>query len=286
MSQTFPSNLVFLNFKKPVNTFIEEIIYKNADLLDEISSNSLVALLRFENFFRHTDWRIILASMFTLCLVSTRRLSVSIYVTSTFFISGALGVWDKTMQTLNMVIICLLFIVVIGFPTGVLMHKNYSVKRGLTLVMDLLQTMPSFVYLVPAIMLFGLGKVPAIIATVLYAFPRIARFTNLALSGVDKESVEAANAFGFHPLRTLLQIKIPLAMPAILGGFNQGIMMTLAMVVVASLVGARDLGEPVLFAIQRLDIGLGLQGGLAITLMAIAFDRLTHSIGQRWVPPK
>jgi glycine betaine/proline transport system permease protein len=153
--------------------------------------------------------------------------------------------------------------------------------RGITLpVLDVMQTMPSFVYLIPAIMLFGLGKVPAVLATIIYAVPPLIRLTDLGIRQVDREVIEAAQAFGGSPRQILFGVELPLATPTIMAGLNQTIMMALSMVVVASMIGARGLGEQVLNGIQTLDVGKGLEAGLGIVILAIVLDRITQGFGR------
>lgn len=191
---------------------------------------------------------------------------------------GLLGVWAAAMQTLALIIVSVLFIVGLGLPLGILAARLPRLSRLLTPVYDLMQTIPSFVYLIPVAMILGLGRAPALVATLIYALPPFARLTELGLREIDRGAVEAARALGLNRRQTLLLIELPLARPAILQGLNQSIMMALAMVVVASMIGAKGLGETVLLGLQRADAGLGLVGGLAIVLLAVLLDRLTQAL--------
>jgi glycine betaine/proline transport system permease protein len=196
------------------------------------------------------------------------------------FTVGALGLWDLTMQTLALMLIASLISVAIGVPMGIWLAKSELMRRITLPVLDVMQTMPSFVYLIPAIMLFGLGKVPAVLATIIYAVPPLIRLTDLGIRQVDGEVVEAATAFGGSPPQILFGVELPLATPTIMAGLNQTIMMALSMVVVASMIGARGLGEQVLNGIQTLDVGKGLEAGLGIVILAIVLDRITQGFGQ------
>jgi glycine betaine/proline transport system permease protein len=197
------------------------------------------------------------------------------------FVVGVLGLWDLMLQTLTLMLISSLVALLIGLPSGILTAK-YKLARALVLpTLDVMQTMPSFVYLIPALMLFGLGKVPAILATVIYALPPMIRLTALGIDHVDPEIKEAATAFGVTPLQMLLNVELPLARPSIMAGVNQTIMLALSMVVVASMIGARGLGEQVLNGIQSLDVGEGLEAGIGIVILAVVLDRITQGFGAR-----
>jgi len=177
--------------------------------------------------------------------------------------------------TLSATLISLLF----GIPLGIWCARNNHVNASVRPVLDFMQTMPAFVYLIPAAMLFGLGRVPGTIATVIFAMPPVVRLTSLGIRQVSSEQVEAGNAFGCTSAQLLFKVQLPIAMPTIMAGVNQTIMMALSMVIIASMVGAGGLGNDVLASIQRLDIGLGFESGLAVVLLAIILDRITESFG-------
>jgi glycine betaine/proline transport system permease protein len=178
-------------------------------------------------------------------------------------------------------LVAILIAVLIGIPMGVLIAGSNRAKAIIAPVLDLMQTIPSFVYLLPAAMLFGLGKVPAILATVIYATPPLIRLTDLGIRSVGHEMTEASRSFGGTRWQILRGVQLPLAMPSILQGLNQTTMAALAMVVIASMIGARGVGETVLLGLQRNDFGTGLVGGIAIVLLAIIFDRVTQAAGLR-----
>jgi len=193
---------------------------------------------------------------------------------------AVLGIYDLAITTLALLTVATLLSVILGVPAGVLAARSDRYDAIQRPVLDLMQTMPSFVYLIPVLMLFGLGKVPAIIATVIYAVPPIIRLTNLGIRLVDASVIEAAQAFGTTPNQLLFKVQIPLAMPTIMAGLNQTIMMALAMVVIAAIIGARGLGVEVLNGIARLDVGRGLIGGIGIVVMAIILDRITQGLAK------
>ncbi|MFP4308467.1 MAG: ABC transporter permease subunit [Desulfococcaceae bacterium] len=170
---------------------------------------------------------------------------------------------------------------IVGIPTGILMARNDVAEAAIKPILDAMQTMPSFVYLIPALMLFGLGKVPAVFATIIYAVPPVIRLTNVGIRGVPQSVIEAAEAFGSSPNQTLFNVQLPLAFPSIMVGINQTTMMALAMVVVTSMIGARTLGLEVLLAINRIEVGRGFEAGLSIVLLAIIIDRITHGVAAR-----
>ena len=202
------------------------------------------------------------------------------------FILASLGVvigmdlWGDTVSTLALVLSATFFSLVIGIPLGIAMAKNDMVESIVRPILDFMQTMPAFVYLIPAVMFFGLGQVPGTIATIIFAMPPSVRLTNLGIRQVPKETVEAGLAFGCTGSQLLFKVQIPNAMPSIMAGVNQNIMLALSMVVIASMIGAGGLGDPVLRGIQRLDIGMGFEGGFGVVLLAIILDRITQSFGQ------
>ncbi len=194
---------------------------------------------------------------------------------------GQMGLWAAMMETLSLVIASTAIAMIVGLPLGVAMARRDSVAAIIRPALDLMQTMPAFVYLIPAAMFFGLGAVPGTIATVIFSMPPVVRLTNLGIRQVDVEFVEAGNAFGCTPTQLLLKVQLPNAMPSIMAGINQTIMLSLSMVVIASMIGAGGLGNTVLTGIQRLDVGTGFEGGLAVVILAVILDRLTQSLGSK-----
>lgn len=202
----------------------------------------------------------------------------SVLAASMMVALAGFGLFNAAMDTLAIVLTASLLAVVVGIPAGILAAKSNLFDAALRPVLDLMQTMPSFVYLIPVVMLFGLGKVPAVIAVVIYALPPIIRFTNLGIRQVDASVIEAARAFGATGTQLLVKVQVPLAVPTIMAGLNQTIMMALAMVVIAAMIGAGGVGLEVITGINRLESGTGLLGGIAIVFMAIILDRITQGL--------
>lgn len=191
-----------------------------------------------------------------------------------------MGLWFETVTTLALVISATLVSLVLGIPLGVWVARSDRVERVVRPVLDLMQTMPAFVYLIPAAMFFGLGRVPGVVATIIFSMPPAVRLTNLGIRQVPKERVEAGLAFGCTTWQLLFKVQLPSARPSIMAGVNQTIMLALSMVVIASMIGAGGLGDTVLRGIQRLDVGLGFEGGLGVVILAIILDRITQSFGK------
>ncbi|MCM3079340.1 ABC transporter permease [Brevibacillus invocatus] len=192
-----------------------------------------------------------------------------------------LGYWENTMETLGLVIVSALVSIVVGIPAGILCARHDAFRNLMTPVLDLMQTMPAFVYLIPAIFFFGLGEVPGVIASVIFAMPPIVRLTNLGIRQVPQELAEAADAFGSTGWQKLWKVQLPLAKTTILAGINQCIMLALSMVVIAAMIGAKGLGADVYRAISQVDIGRGFEAGLSIVIIAIVLDRITQHAGQK-----
>ena len=197
-----------------------------------------------------------------------------------FLFIGVAGLWNDTMTTIAIIVTSVFVSVLIGIPLGILAAKNDRFQSLIRPILDGMQTMPSFVYLIPAVFFFGLGKVPAVVATFIYAVPPCIRLTNLGIRQVAAETVEAGRAFGCTGVQLLLKIQLPLARPSIMAGVNQTIMMALAMVVIASMIGAAGLGLEVLRGIERLDVGRGFMAGFAIVIVAVIIDRISQAFGK------
>lgn len=190
------------------------------------------------------------------------------------------GLWDATMQTLAMVIGSVVLCIVIGVPLGILSAKKEAAHRIISPILDFMQTLPAFVYLLPAVTFFGLGVVPAVIATLIFAMPPVIRLTDLGLKQVPEELVELGKSFGSTFYQMLFKIELPLARPTIMAGINQCIMLSLSMVVISAMIGAKGLGGEVWRSIQRMEIGTGFEAGLAIVVIAMILDRITQSFGK------
>ncbi|PTQ67042.1 proline/glycine betaine ABC transporter permease [Pseudomonas sp. GV071] len=277
----FPELFPARDLRHAIDAFVEQLVVRYADVLESLSKPILQALVWLEHLLRIAPWWSIVLAVFVLSLAVSRRLLLSVGMAALLCVIGLVGLWDRGMQTLALMIMATGLSVLIGIPMGIFMGRVNWARRVFTPLLDVMQTMPSFVYLIPVVMLFGLGKIPAIIATVIYAVPPVIRLTELGIRLVDEDVLEASRAFGANPRQQLFGVQLPLALPNIMAGINQTTMMALSMVVVASMIGARGLGQEVLLGINRLEVGRGLLAGLAIVALAIMFDRITQAYGQR-----
>jgi glycine betaine/proline transport system permease protein len=206
---------------------------------------------------------------------------VTFFTVLSFLLVGYLGLWDDTMTTLAMVICSVVFCAIVGIPLGIMSGRSDRFEMFLRPFLDAMQTTPAFVYLIPVVMLFSIGTVSGILATIVFALPPIIRLTSLGIRQVHPELVEAALAFGATPWQVLRKVQFPLAMPSVMAGLNQTIMMALSMVVIAALIGAGGLGNPVVQGLNTLEIGLATIGGLSIVLLAMVLDRLTQGMSKQ-----
>ncbi|MDL2267106.1 ABC transporter permease subunit [Desulfovibrio sp. OttesenSCG-928-G15] len=216
-----------------------------------------------------------------LAWLAVRKVSLPLFTLLGFALIWSMEFWPAAMSTLAMVVVSTLLAVLIGVPLGILSGISQAVNRTLSPVLDIMQTMPSFVYLIPTIPLFGLGKVAAVFATLVFALPPAIRMTGLGIRQVPQELVECAEAFGATRWQRLIKLELPLAAPTILAGINQTVMLALSMVVVAAMIGAKGLGGEVWKAIQRLNVGLGFEAGIGIVIIAIFLDRILQHLGVR-----
>ncbi|MDC0033056.1 ABC transporter permease subunit [Alphaproteobacteria bacterium] len=251
------------------------------EALEKIFDPLLQFLIWLEKLMISAPWPMIILAVGFLAWAGSRSMRVVIGSVLCFLAIGYLGMWEDTMATLAIISAATLICIGIGIPIGILMSRSDRVQSGITPVLDIMQTIPSFVYLIPVVMLLGIGKVPGLLAVCIYALPPIVRLTNLGIRLVDKEVLEASDAFGASPLQRLIGVQIPLALPNIFAGVNQTIMMALSMVVIASMIGVKGLGIPVLQAVSNQYLALGLMNGLAIVALAIIFDRVTQRLGKR-----
>jgi len=282
LTQDFPSA-----WRIPLRTWtndaVSALVVQFGDVFSAITSALLQLLIRVERFLVALPWWLVVVLVGVLVWHAMGRKVVPATVLAGLMVLvGTFGLWPQMMTTLAIMLVATVFTILIGIPIGIAMARSDRLKAFLQPILDAMQTLPSFVYLVPVVMFFGLGNVAAIIATFVYAVPPVIRLTDLGLRLVDREVVEAADAFGASERQTLLLVRLPLAVPTIMAGINQTIMMALAMVVVASMIGARGLGQEVLRGLQRGDVGLGLEAGLAIVILAIVMDRITAGYSRRW----
>jgi glycine betaine/proline transport system permease protein len=223
----------------------------------------------------------VIAILAGIAYLASRSWKLPLAVVVAFTAIGYLGMWEDTMSTMSIILVCTLLAIGVGVPIGIAMSKSDRTQAIVTPLLDVMQTMPAFVYLIPVVMLLGIGKIPGVIAVVIYAIPPVIRLTNLGIRLVDKDVLEAATAYGASGMQRLFQVQLPLAMPTIMAGINQTIMMALAMVVIASMIGVAGLGQPVLKSITNQYFTLGLLNGLAIVALAIIFDRVSQSYAKR-----
>lgn len=273
----------FFQFKIGVyiDFFVKWLMKDFGSVFDAISTNLLWILVRLEVFMLWLPWWIIVAGVFLLGW-KFKKISSGFLYACLISLIGAFGLWDMMMSTLAIVLASVIISLILGIPVGILMAYWKKSEMILKPVLDAMQTMPSFVYLIPALMLFGLGKVPAVFSTIIYALPPVIRLTNLGIRNVSIEMVEAAHSFGASAWQTLVKVQLPQALPSIMTGVNQTTMMALSMVVVASMVGAKGLGMEVLIAINRIDIARGFDSGLSIVILAVIIDRLSQGVVKRY----
>jgi glycine betaine/proline transport system substrate-binding protein len=276
----FPPRLI-VSIRRPVNDAVAAVVAKNGAAFRAASHAALGLIVFIDNGLALIPWWLLIALFMGLAWLGSRRLVLTAAVGVLMLAVGMLGLWGLMLQTLTLMLIASVLALILGLPVGILAAKSRGLRAVIFPTLDIMQTMPSFVYLIPALMLFGLGKVPAILATVIYAIPPMIRLTALGIEQVPAEITEAATAFGVTPAQMLLSVELPLARPSIMAGVNQTIMLALSMVVVASMIGARGLGEQVLNGIQSLDVGQGLEAGIGIVILAVVLDRITQGFGAR-----
>ena len=245
-------------------------------ILDPISNAILRFLVTLEDFLKWIPWPILIIGVTAMGYKAAGR-AVGIFSLASLLLLGGFGLWESAMETLSLIIVSVITSIVIAIPVGILAARNNTLDALLRPILDAMQTMPAFVYLVPAIMFFGLGDQAGVLATVIYAVPPAIRLTNLGIRQVSPNIVEAARSFGTSNRQLLWKVQVPMAVPTIMAGINQTTMMALAMVVIASLVGAGGLGDDVNRALSQFQPGKALNGGIGIVILAIIIDRLTQA---------
>jgi glycine betaine/proline transport system substrate-binding protein len=268
-----------VSIRQPVNDAVAGLVRHHGAGFRAASNAGLSVIVALDGLLGAIPWWLLIVIFMGLAWAGTRRIGLTAAVGGLMVIMGLLGLWSLMTQTLTLMLIASLLAVLIGLPVGIAAAKSRWIKGLSQPVLDIMQTLPAFVYLIPALMLFGLGKVPAILATVIYALPPMIRLTTLGIERVDHEVCEAGDSFGLTPWQRLWRVELPLARPTLMAGVNQTIMLALSMVVVASMIGARGLGEQVLNGIQTLDVGMGLEAGLGIVILAFVLDRITQGFG-------
>ena len=267
--------------KKGIDLSFKEFSREYGDSIEGFFDPLLHFLIWLEKLLVSSPWPLVIGVFGLLAWIGSRSIKLVIGTMVCFVIIGYFGMWKNCMATVAIISVSTLVCIVVGIPIGVLMSKSNRAEKAILPVLDMMQTIPSFVYLIPIIMLLGIGKVPGLLAVCIYAIPPIVRLTNLGIREVDKETLEASEAFGATPFQKLRSVQIPLSLPTIFAGINQTIMMALAMVVIASMIGVKGLGIPSLQSISNQYLALGMMNGLAIVALAIIFDRVTQQYGQR-----
>ena len=238
-------------------------------------------LVWFEKLLITTPWWLVLIVCAGLVYLASRSWKLVIGSVASLLLVGYFGMWEDMMRTMSIITVCTMLAIALGIPIGIIMARSNRAQAIITPMLDVMQTLPAFVYLIPVVMLLGIGKIPGVIAVVIYGIPPVIRLTNLGIRLVDKEVLEAATAYGASTWQRLFGVQMPLAMPTIMAGINQTIMMALSMVVIASMIGVKGLGQPVLKSITNQYFTLGLLNGLAIVALAIIFDRVSQAYAKR-----
>ncbi|MGF1707373.1 ABC transporter permease [Enterovibrio baiacu] len=270
-----------LAIRKTLDGAYREFSRNYGETIESFFDPLLAFLIWFEKLLLGTPWFIMIGILAVVSYLASRSWKLAVSVIVVFCAIGYFGMWEDTMRTMSIILVCTMVAIGLGIPIGIAMARSNRIQSFVTPLLDVMQTMPAFVYLIPVVMLLGIGKIPGVIAVVIYAIPPVIRLTNLGIRLVDKEVLEAATAYGASPSQRLFGVQLPLAMPTIMAGINQTIMMALAMVVIASMIGVKGLGQPVLKSITNQYFTLGLINGLAIVALAIIFDRVSQSYAKR-----
>ena len=265
-------------------TFIDWLTENLSLFFDGINLFVRTLIDNLEGFFQSIHPLIMIAVLVILALYvkSWRKWGLAVFSLVGFLLIYVMELWGATMQTLALVLVSSFLALLIGVPLGILSGRNDHAQAIIRPCLDFMQTMPAFVYLIPAVLFFQLGKVPGAMATVIFAMPPAVRLTSLGLRQVPKEVMEAAASYGSTTFQQLVKVQLPISLPSVLAGVNQTIMLSLSMVVIAAMIGAGGLGNQVLKGITQLQIGLGFESGLAVVVLAIYLDRVTQAVGTKW----
>ena len=268
------------NIKKTIDEGFRGFTRAYGDSIETLFEPLRIFMVQAERFMTSTPWIIIFALIVGIAWAGSRSFKVVGATAATMLLIGYFGMWEDTMKTISMIFVCTVISIAVGIPLGIAMARWNRMQAIVNPVLDVMQTMPSFVYLIPVVMLLGIGKVPGLIAVVIYAMPPVIRLTNLGIRLVDKEMLEAADAFGSSDWQKLKNVQLPLALPTIMAGINQTIMAALSMLVIAALVGTRDLGQQVYVALSKADAGAGLiAAGLERLRRVVDVFRLHPALG-------
>ncbi len=274
---SFPQD-IFVNIREPISKAVDYVLHNWGGFFDALRALLRGLLTAVGTVVNIIPWWLLLALVFIATYRMSKKWMRAVLYTALLFLIGAIGYWSLMYETLTIIITSVLISLILGLPIGVLVSSSKRANAIIRPILDTMQTMPAFVYLIPAVMLLGLGNVPAVLATTIYALPPVIRLTSHGIQQVNVEVVEAAKAFGSTKAQTLFKVQIPQALPTIMTGVNQTIMMAISMVVTCSMIGATGLGSQVIIGINRLDSGRGFAAGIAIVIVAIILDRLTQGI--------
>lgn len=281
MADNFPDLIDMRAVRRAIDGWFNDIVSSYGQALETAFLPVLRLVNGIEALLLGLPWFVLIPVVALVSFAATRDWRTPIAVIVMLFLIGLLELWQPAMATVALMLTATLFAIIIGIPLGIFMSISDRLQAIMLPVLDVMQTMPIFVYLIPFVMLFGPGKIPALLATIVFSVPPLIRLTNLGIRGVNPEVIEAVTAFGATPIQKLFAAQLPLATPTIMAGINQTTMMALSMVVIASMIGAGGLGYEVLEGIQRLEVSRGLFAGLGIVFLAIIFDRLVQAYGRR-----
>ncbi|MCZ7676727.1 MAG: proline/glycine betaine ABC transporter permease [Roseovarius sp.] len=281
MNRGFPNLIDIAAVSDSLDNAFNQLVAAYGNALEQLFMPVLRLLTGMERTLQWMPWWSILLVFVALAWITSRNWRTTLMVAVLTFALGLFGIWDQAMATIALMVVSTILAILTGIPVGIAMARSKTLQTIMLPVLDIMQTLPIFVYLIPFVMLFGPGKIPALLATIVFAIPPVIRLTNLGIRQVDAEVIEAVTSFGTTPRQRLLTVQIPLALPTIMAGINQTTMMALSMVVIASMIGAGGLGYQVLQGIQRLEVSRGLIAGLGIVFLAIIFDRIAQSYGRR-----
>jgi glycine betaine/proline transport system permease protein len=281
MTQDFPEIIDTRALRIFIDEAFNQVVINYGEALEIAFLPVLRMLSGIEDFLLWLPWYVVLILLSGATYWAARSWKATLGTAVMLFLIGVIGIWEPAMATIALMLTATIMAVLIGIPVGIAMSRSNTMQSVALPLLDIMQTMPIFVYLIPFVMLFGPGKIPALLATIVFAIPPVIRLTNLGIRQVDAEIIEAVSAFGATPGQRLLTAQIPLALPTIMAGINQTTMMALSMVVIASMIGAGGLGYQVLQGIQRLEVSRGLLSGLGIVFLAIVFDRIAQAYGRR-----
>ena len=269
------------SLRKSLDNSYRELSRNYGEYIESFFDPLLSFIIWFERLLVSAPWPLVILSLVIFSYFLSRSIKLSIFVALALIFIGIFGMWQDTMETLSLIAVSTYLSIIIGVPLGILMARSKKLYSIITPILDIMQTMPAFVYLIPVVMLLGIGRIPGLIAVIVYAVPPVIRLTCLGIKLVDKEILEAAESYGCSSYQKLVKVQIPLALPNIMAGINQTIMLSLSMVVIASMIGVKGLGQPILKSISNQYFTMGLLNGLAIVFIAIIMDRVTQSYAKR-----